>query len=156
MKAGLVAFGSLDLGRARRRAERKTRCPAGKVEEPTPNGTQPGIAVTPNLPRQPAPPPRVGRASTGRRTGIDSKSGVCTRSSPASRRSKDWRGVFDAIDAGNWAAAQAGIADLPRGVLTPVAKAELYTAKGSPVVDLASIQSLIAEAPSFPRPTSSP
>ena len=41
---------------------------------------------------------------------------------------KDWRGVFDAIDAGNWAAAQAGIAALPAGVLTPVAKAELYTA----------------------------
>src|SRR4051812_13993816 len=26
---------------------------------------------------------------------------------------KDWRGVFDAIDAGNWASAQAGIAALP-------------------------------------------
>ena len=45
---------------------------------------------------------------------------------------RDWRGVFDAIDAGNWASAQAGIAALPRGVLTPVARAELYTAKGSP------------------------
>ncbi|MEA3068207.1 MAG: hypothetical protein QOK41_1614, partial [Sphingomonadales bacterium] len=32
---------------------------------------------------------------------------------------KDWRGVFDAIDAGNWASAQAGIAALPRSVLTP-------------------------------------
>ena len=46
---------------------------------------------------------------------------------------KDWRGVFDAIDAGNWASAQAGIAALPPSILTPVAKAELYTAKGSPV-----------------------
>ena len=41
--------------------------------------------------------------------------------------------MFDAIDAGNWASAQAGIAALPPSVLTPVAKAELYTAKGSPV-----------------------
>jgi soluble lytic murein transglycosylase-like protein len=64
---------------------------------------------------------------------------------------KDWRGVFDAIDAGNWASAQAGIAALPRNILTPVAKAELYTAKGSPVVDLASIQALLAEAPELPQ-----
>jgi soluble lytic murein transglycosylase-like protein len=64
---------------------------------------------------------------------------------------KDWRGVFDAIDAGNWASAQAGIAALPRNILTPVAKAELYTAKGSPVVDLASLQALIGEAPELPQ-----
>jgi soluble lytic murein transglycosylase-like protein len=64
---------------------------------------------------------------------------------------KDWRGVFDAIDAGNWASAQAGIAALPRGTLTPVAKAELYTAKGSPQVDLTSIQALLAEAPELPQ-----
>jgi soluble lytic murein transglycosylase-like protein len=64
---------------------------------------------------------------------------------------KDWRGVFDAIDAGNWASAQAGISVLPRGVLTPVAKSELYTARGSPQVDLASIQALLAEAPELPQ-----
>ena len=64
---------------------------------------------------------------------------------------KDWRGVFDAIDAGSWASAQAGIAALPRSILTPVAKAELYTAKGSPVVDLGSLQALITEAPELPK-----
>ena len=64
---------------------------------------------------------------------------------------KDWRGVFDAIDAGNWASAQAGIAALPPGVLTAEAKAELYTAKGSPTVDLASLQALIAAAPELPQ-----
>src|SRR5579884_2392841 len=64
---------------------------------------------------------------------------------------RDWRGVFDAIDAGNWASAQAGIAALPPSVLTPVAKAELYTAKGSPVIDLASLQALIAQAPELPE-----
>src|SRR5437868_13344544 len=64
---------------------------------------------------------------------------------------KDWRGVFDAIDSGNWFSAQAGIATLPRSVLTPLAKAELYTARGSPVVDLASLQALIAEAPELPQ-----
>src|SRR3954451_2666302 len=56
---------------------------------------------------------------------------------------KDWRGVFDAIDSGNWASAQAGIAALPTDPLTPLAMAELYTAKGSPVVDLASLQALL-------------
>jgi soluble lytic murein transglycosylase-like protein len=64
---------------------------------------------------------------------------------------KDWRGVFDAIDAGDWASAQAGIAALPKAILTPVAKAELYTARGSPVVDLGSLQMLIAEAPELPQ-----
>ena len=64
---------------------------------------------------------------------------------------KDWRGVFDAIDAGQWASAQAGIAALPQSALTPVAKAELYTAKGSPIIDLSSIQALLAEAPELPQ-----
>lgn len=64
---------------------------------------------------------------------------------------RDWRGVFDAIDAGNWAAAQAGISALPPNVLTPVAKAELYTAKNSPVVDLNVIQALIAQGPDLPQ-----
>jgi len=64
---------------------------------------------------------------------------------------RDWRGVFDAIDAGNWASAQAGIAALPPSVLTPLAKAELYTAKGSPQVGLAALQALLAEAPDLPQ-----
>jgi soluble lytic murein transglycosylase-like protein len=64
---------------------------------------------------------------------------------------RDWRGVFDAIDTGNWTAAQAGIAALPPGILTPVAKAELYTAKDSPTVDVASLQALIAQAPELPE-----
>ena len=64
---------------------------------------------------------------------------------------RDWRGVFAAIRSGNWASAEAGIAALPSHVLTPVARAELYTAKGSPTVDLARLQALIAEAPDLPK-----
>jgi len=64
---------------------------------------------------------------------------------------KDWRGVFDAIDAGNWASARAGIAALPASPLAPLAKAELYTAKGSPTVDLGSLQALLAQAPELPQ-----
>jgi soluble lytic murein transglycosylase-like protein len=70
---------------------------------------------------------------------------------PSVAAPRDWRGVFDAIDSGNWAYAAAGIAALPPSILTPVAKAELYTAKGSPVVDLASLQALIAQAPELPQ-----
>ena len=64
---------------------------------------------------------------------------------------RDWRGVFDAIRARQWASAQAGIATLPRSILTPLARAELYTAKGSPTVDLNSLLSLLAEAPELPQ-----
>jgi hypothetical protein len=63
---------------------------------------------------------------------------------------KDWRGVFAAIRSGDWAAAQAGSYALPPDVLTPLAKAELYTAKGSPPVDLGRLQALLAEAPELP------
>ena len=64
---------------------------------------------------------------------------------------RDWRSVFRAIRSGDWAAAQAGIAALPPHVLTPVAKAELYTARGSPTVDLPRLQALLAEAPDLPQ-----
>ena len=64
---------------------------------------------------------------------------------------KSWPEVFSAIRGGRWAEAQAGINALPQNILTPVAKAELYTAKGSPVVSLQQIQSLLAEAPDLPQ-----
>ena len=64
---------------------------------------------------------------------------------------RDWREVFAAIRNGQWASAEAGIAVLPNHVLSPVAKAELYIAKGSPVVDLPRLQALLAEAPELPQ-----
>jgi soluble lytic murein transglycosylase len=64
---------------------------------------------------------------------------------------RSWNEVFTAIRRGRWVEAQAGIAVLPRSILTPVAKAELYTAKGSPVVSLQQIQALLAEAPDVPQ-----
>lgn len=76
---------------------------------------------------------------------------VTSRPQPVLVIPRNWREVFAAIRAGNWAGAQAGIAALPPSVLTPLAKAELYTAKGSPVVDLGRIQALLAEAPELPN-----
>jgi soluble lytic murein transglycosylase-like protein len=64
---------------------------------------------------------------------------------------RSWAEVFSAIRGSRWAEAQAGIAVLPQGALTPVAKAELYTAKGSPPVSLGQIQALLAEAPDLPQ-----
>ena len=64
---------------------------------------------------------------------------------------RNWGEVFTAIRAGRWAEAQAGIASLPQDILTPVAKAELYTAKGSPVVSLGQVQALLTEAPDLPQ-----
>jgi len=69
----------------------------------------------------------------------------------AIRVPRNYGEVFSAIRGGRWAEAQVGIATLPQSVLTPVAKAELYTAKGSPVVSLGQIQALLAEAPDLPE-----
>jgi soluble lytic murein transglycosylase len=67
------------------------------------------------------------------------------------RMPANWGEVFSAIRAGRWAEAQLGIATLPRSSLTPLAKSELYTAKGSPTVSLDQIQALLAEAPELPK-----
>ena len=64
---------------------------------------------------------------------------------------KNWREVFAAIRSGDWPAAQAGISALPDDPLKPVAKAELFTARGSPRVELQPILDLLAEAPDLPQ-----
>ena len=64
---------------------------------------------------------------------------------------KDWRGIFAAIGNGEWEAARLGIEAMPDGVLKPYARAELYTAKDSPKVDLAPILAVLAEAPELPQ-----
>ncbi len=64
---------------------------------------------------------------------------------------KDWRGVFAAIRAEQWASAQAGIDALGAHPLNPVARAELLTAKNSPRADQATIETLIAAAPELPQ-----
>src|SRR6266404_4695284 len=123
------------------------------------------LPTTPAPPAAPAPPPATTPAKAGTTAEPAASPAVTALPSttqttplvqalPPSRQvaaPKDWRGVFDAIDAGQWATAQAGITALPRSVLTPVAKAEIYTARGSPIVDLASLQALLAEAPELPE-----
>ena len=64
---------------------------------------------------------------------------------------KDWRGVFAAIRAEQWAAASAGIDALGAHPLNPVARAQLLTARNSPKADLGAIETLIAAAPELPQ-----
>ncbi len=132
MKAGLLAFGALIAAAPVQGQPTDPLAPLpAQSAQPKPTVVSPPPA-TPQTAApavtQPAPPP------------------VAVVAVP-----KDWRGVFDAIDSDNWASAQAGIAALPPGILTPVAKAELYTAKGSPTVDVSSLMALIAEAPELPQ-----
>jgi soluble lytic murein transglycosylase len=126
LKAGLLAFGAMVwAGPALAQSVADPLAPLQSGAQPQPS--QPQIVTPPVLaPTVPQPGSTV-------------------------QAPKDWRGVFDAIDSGNWAAARAGIATLPPSILSPVAKAELYTAKDSPPVDLASLQALLAEAPELPQ-----
>ncbi len=59
--------------------------------------------------------------------------------------------VFDAIRGGRWSDAQAGLAAVGDGVLTPVARAELFLAKNSPRVESADLIALISAAPDLPQ-----
>ena len=59
--------------------------------------------------------------------------------------------VFQAIRSGRWSDAQAGLAAQPDGVLTPVARAELFLARNSPRIAQADLLALIAQAPDLPQ-----
>jgi soluble lytic murein transglycosylase-like protein len=137
LKAGLFGFGSLIWA-------------APLFAQAAPDPLAP-------LPVSPPPPQATSPAAEQATPTADTQSQqpiVVSQTAPLPKTvavPKDWRGVFDAIDAGNWASARAGIAALPQSILTPVATAELYTAKNSPVVDLASLQALIAQAPELPE-----
>ena len=59
--------------------------------------------------------------------------------------------MFLAISNREWEAARLGIEGMPNGPLKPYARAELYTAKDSPKVELGPILALLAEAPELPQ-----
>ncbi|MDB5662359.1 MAG: lytic transglycosylase subunit [Sphingomonas bacterium] len=62
-----------------------------------------------------------------------------------------YRAIFSAIREGRWAEASAALDARPDGLLTSVARAELYLAKDSPKVDLDPLVALIAAAPELPE-----
>ena len=62
-----------------------------------------------------------------------------------------YREIFALIRAGQWADATARLDAMDMGLLHPTARAELYTAKGSPKVELDPLMQLLARAPDLPQ-----
>nr|WP_243847016.1 lytic transglycosylase domain-containing protein [Sphingomonas japonica] len=62
-----------------------------------------------------------------------------------------YRSVFANIRSGNWTDAQLQLDAMQHGPLHSIARAELYTAKGSPRIELQPLQALLAEAPELPQ-----
>jgi soluble lytic murein transglycosylase-like protein len=62
-----------------------------------------------------------------------------------------YREIFAAIRASSWQAAAAKLELMGDGPLHPIARAELYLARGSPKVDLPALTALLARAPDLPQ-----
>jgi len=67
------------------------------------------------------------------------------------RAGEQYRAVFAAIDRRDWAGAAALLDQVPDGLLTPVARAELYLAAGSPRVELPKIQAWLESGRNLPQ-----
>ncbi|NIJ06471.1 hypothetical protein FHS31_000053 [Sphingomonas vulcanisoli] len=68
---------------------------------------------------------------------------------PAERTA--YRTAFAAIRSGDWTSATAAIDAMPAGLLTPIARAELYLAKGAPQPDPMALTALITASPQLPQ-----
>jgi len=68
-----------------------------------------------------------------------------------SAQREGYRAVFQAIRDGRWQDAQMGLDAMKPGPLHAIARAELYTAKGSPKVELEPLVALLNEAPELPE-----
>lgn len=68
---------------------------------------------------------------------------------PAERTA--YRTAFAAIRNSDWAGASTALDAMPSGLLTPIARAELFLAKGAPKPDPAALAALIAAAPQLPQ-----
>lgn len=75
--------------------------------------------------------------------------GIPAQLDPADRAG--YRAVFQAIHTGRWADAQIQLDSMKPGPLHAIARAELYTARNSPKVDLAPLLALLADAPELPQ-----
>ena len=62
-----------------------------------------------------------------------------------------YRAVFQAIREARWQDAQIGLDTMKPGPLHAIARAELYTAKGSPRIEMEPLVTLLNEAPELPE-----
>ena len=85
----------------------------------------------------------------GARTATPAQAPIPAQLDPAQRDA--YRAVFAAIRDGRWTDAQIGLDTMTPGPLHAFARAELYTAKGSPRVELEPVAALLAEAPELPQ-----
>lgn len=104
-----------------------------------------GIAHADPLPSATAVSATTATASGG----TAAKGSVPTQLSPEQRTA--YRAVFAAIREQRWQDAQLGLAGMAPGPLHSYALAELYTAKGSPRVELDPLVKLLTEAPELPQ-----
>jgi len=86
----------------------------------------------------PAPPPSASEDA-----------GIPAQLTPEQRSA--YRAVFAALHEGRWTDAQLALDAMATGPLHAYARAELYTAKGSPKADGAAVARLLAEAPELPQ-----
>jgi soluble lytic murein transglycosylase-like protein len=77
------------------------------------------------------------------------KTAIPAQLDPAQRTG--YRQVFASIHSGDWANAQIELDAMKPGPLHAIARAELYTAKGSPKIDRDSLVALLAQAPELPE-----
>jgi len=68
-----------------------------------------------------------------------------------SSEAEHYRAVFAALDRKDWQGAASLLDQKPDGLLTPVARAELYVAAGSPRVELAQIQAWLEQGRNLPQ-----
>ncbi|WP_294352703.1 lytic transglycosylase domain-containing protein [uncultured Sphingomonas sp.] len=77
------------------------------------------------------------------------RSGIPPQLTPEQR--DGYRAVFAAINESRWSDAQIALDSMAQGPLHAYARAELYTAKGSPKVEADALLKLINEAPELPQ-----
>ena len=104
MKAGLLAFGALIWAApvVAQSQDPLAPLPVKSKNATLPNGTQPGIAVTPTQPGPPVVLPAQGSGAQSTSAAGPASTQTSVQSAPALQPAiaapKDWRGVFDAIN----------------------------------------------------------
>lgn len=93
--------------------------------------------------------PALAQAAPAPARPASAAAGIPTQLTDAQR--EGYRAVFAAIRESRWQDAQIGLDAMATGPLHSYARAEIYTAKGSPRVELEPLVKLLTEAPELPQ-----
>ena len=143
MRGSIAVTGLLFAAATSLTAVASTAAAAG---EPVPVAGAPVPVIAPPAPvlSPPATPPATPVAST-----LPSHAGIPAQLSPEQRGS--YRAVFAALRDSRWSDAQIGLDSMTPGPLHAYARAELFSAKGSPRADGEAVARLLVEAPELPQ-----